>query len=75
MKYADQTIIKKMQDKIKFTLLPDKYCQFAGFVNIEHKDSYLFHHAINACNIQEKLNQMRFVRNWIKTSKTTFAIK
>lgn len=75
LEFADQTLIKKLQNQIKFTLLPDKYCQFAGLLNEEHRETYLFHHAINARNIQEKLKQMRMVRDWMKIKKDYFKIK
>lgn len=75
LEFADQTVIKNLQKKTKFMLLPDKYCQFAGLLNLEHRDTYLFHHAINARNIQEKLKQMRMVRDWMKIKKSSLEIK
>lgn len=74
LEYADQTVMKQLQDKTKSVLIDEKYCTFGGIFRPEYKETYLFHHAINARTLAEKLDQMREVRNLVKPSKSTFRI-
>jgi hypothetical protein len=74
LEFADQSVIKNLQHKTKFVLLHEKYCAFAGRFNEEYKSTYLFHHAIAAKTIAEKLSQMRKMKKLMQENKSSFLI-
>ena len=74
LEYADQSVMKMLQHKTKMVLLPEKYCAFAGRFDEKHKQTYLFHHAIAAKTVVEKLTQMRKMNKLMVETKSTFKI-
>lgn len=74
MPFADQSVIKELKDKIYWSYIPPKYCTFAGILEEKNRKTYLFHHAINARNLETKLAQLRKTQKFMEESKSTFKI-
>lgn len=74
MPFADQSVMKELKDKINWSFIPPKYCTFAGILEEKNKKTYLFHHAINAKNLETKLAQIRKTQKFMEESKSTFKI-
>lgn len=58
--YGDQSIINKIKDKINYGTIPNEYVVY-GDIIFDYNRA-LFHHAIGASDIYDKIHQIYFVK-------------
>lgn len=66
MPHMDQTLINYGQSSLKKCMIPKRWHIQGRDYRPEHKDSVLFHHAIDTKNMQEKIQQMNQINAYVQ---------
>ena len=61
MPHGDQTIINSLKFNLNFGRIPNEYIIYAG--TIYNRNSSLLHHAVEASDVNDKINQMDYIIN------------
>lgn len=62
--HGDQTYFNNNINLFNYCFLPDKYYVWGWMHENKNKNDVLFHHAVVDTNVNDKLKQINYIRNW-----------